>query len=251
MASSTSEKKKKTSSKISEKKKTSPKAQKTSPKKSAENSVKTELVAKKKTVKKTVTEKKPQKTTSEKVAKTSPKKVSAKKKSVESADKKNAIVPPLLSENLAPESKKETITQEEISTDNNVFTTIIALFIVALVILGWFIFSRYYIAPRTNPPVPEQPLPPAQPQYISVASSVVLSEEVVSGLSEIADQVMLDSDEVLQAVYDQDDEVPSDFAFLAGNAQPWDMVFVFTKRVILYRPSLKQVVQSGDIPGTL
>lgn len=157
-------------------KKTSSRSKTTAPKKSPAK--KTTTAPKKSTaapVTKTVT-----KPTVKKVA---PAKKSAPKKSVK------APVASFTKE-LIPESAS---TKRSI-TDMSIFATILAVFVVALVVLGGYIYSRQV---RMMDEVPADNSVVSEPQKISISSSVTLTPEVMSALEDLVTQIAIAPEEVL------------------------------------------------------
>lgn len=70
------------------------------------------------------------------------------------------------------------------------FTTVLALFIVALVVLGGYIYSRQ--SRMMEPPAPPvTPTVTSTPQNIRISSTVALTPEVVSALENIVTQIAI------------------------------------------------------------
>lgn len=157
---------------------------KTATKKTATSSKK--AAPKKSTAKKTTTAAK--KTTTAPVTKTvakpAVKKVSPAKKTPIKA------VPPAFTKELIPDS----VSSRKNITDMSIFATILAVFVVALVVLGGYIYSRQARmmnqAPTPDPVVSE-------PQKINISSSVILTPEVMSALESLVSQIAIAPEEVL------------------------------------------------------
>lgn len=125
--------------------------------------------------------------------------------------------------------------------DTSVFTTILALFVVALVVLGGYIYSRQ--SRMMEPPAP--PLVPAvtEPQRISISSSVTLTPDIIAALETLVTQIAIGPDEVLQNVRSISDAQTE--TVFSPDAQTGDFVFEFKSASILYRPSTKQVIKTA------
>lgn len=196
--------------------------------------------------KKTATKKsspKTKKTSSSKSApakKTTPAKVSApvvkktpSKKASSSAKKVSHFTKDLIPETL-PKPKTTRM-------DTSIFTTVVALIVVALVVLGGYIYSRQ--SRMMEPPAPPAAPDVTEPQRISISSSVTLTPEIVAALEHLVTQIAIGPDEVLQNVRSITDGQP-DAAF-ASDAQSGDMVFEFKSASILYRPTTKQIIKTA------
>lgn len=206
---------------------------KTTTKKSSTGAKKTTTSAPKKT-KKAVTKK----IVTAPVVSTPVVKKVAPKKAVKSVKK-----PAHFTKDLIPETVK---VSKPTRMDTSMFTTILALFVVALVVLGGFIYSRQ--SRMMEPPAP--PLVPAvtEPQRISIASSVVLTPEIIAALETLVTQIAIGPDEVLQNVRSIGDAQAE--TVFASDAQSGDFVFEFKSASILYRPSTKQVIKTAP-PATV
>lgn len=157
-------------------KKTSSRSKTTAPKKSPAK--KTTTAPKKSTaapVTKTVT-----KPTVKKVA---PAKKSAPKKSVKA---------PVAS--FTKELISESASTKRSITDMSIFATILAVFVVALVVLGGYIYSRQV---RMMEESPSTTSIVSEPQKISISSSVTLTPEVMSALEDLVTQIAIAPEEVL------------------------------------------------------
>lgn len=157
-------------------KKTSSRSKTTAPKKSPAK--KTTTAPKKSTaapVTKTVT--KPA------VKKVAPAKKSAPKKSVKA---------PVAS--FTKELISESASTKRSITDMSIFATILAVFVVALVVLGGYIYSRQV---RMMDEVPADNSVVSEPQKISISSSVTLTPEVMSALEDLVTQIAIAPEEVL------------------------------------------------------
>lgn len=165
------------------------------------------------------------------------------KKVVPKKGVKSVKKPAHFTKDLIPETVK---VSKPTRMDTSIFTTILALFVVALVVLGGYIYSRQ--SRMMEPPAP--PLVPSasEPQRISIASSVVLTPDIIAALETLVTQIAIGPDEVLQNVRAISDEQP-DPAF-AADGQLGDMVFEFKSASILYRPSTKQVIKTAP-PATV
>lgn len=165
--------------------------------------------SKKKTTKKkssSVSKKTTVKSTSEKTKKPAPSKtkstpkitagtVVATKKTTPKKTTKVVKAPSHFTKDIIPETTK---ISKPARMDMSMFTTLLALFIVALVVLGGYIYSRQ--SRMMEPPAP--PLVPAvtEPQRISISSSVVLTPEIIAALETLITQITIGPDEVLQNV---------------------------------------------------
>lgn len=206
---------------------------KTTTKKSSTGAKKTTKSAPKKT-KKTTTKK----TVAAPVVSTPVVKKAAPKKAIKSVKK-----PAHFTKDLIPETVK---VSKPARMDTSIFTTVLALFVVALVVLGGFIYSRQ--SRMMEPPAP--PLPPtvSEPQRISIASSVVLTPEIIAALETLVTQIAIGPDEVLQNVRSISDAQTE--TVFSPDAQAGDFVFEFKSASILYRPSTKQVIKTAA-PATV
>lgn len=153
-------------------KKTSSRSKTTAPKKSP--------------AKKTTTA--PKKSTAAPVTKTAVKKVAPAKKSVPKKSVKTPVAS--FTKELIPESAS---TKRSI-TDMSIFATILAVFVVALVVLGGYIYSRQV---RMMDEVPADNSVVSEPQKISISSSVTLTPEVMSALEDLVTQIAIAPEEVL------------------------------------------------------
>lgn len=119
------------------------------------------------------------------VAKPATKKVSSSKKKV--LPNKPSIVKK--DPGLVSVSTKKSI------TDMSIFATILAVFVVALVVLGGYIYSRQArMMDQTT--IPTNPFV-SEPQKISISSSVILTPEVMSTLESLVTQIAIAPEEVL------------------------------------------------------
>lgn len=161
---------------------------KTATKKTASSSKK--AAPKKSTAKKTTTAAK--KTTAAPVTKTvakpAVKKVPpAKKTPVKSPVK---VAPSAFTKELIPDSSSS----GKSITDMSIFATILAVFVVALVVLGGYIYSRQA---RMMNDVPTLDPVVSEPQKINISSSVALTPEVMSALESLVSQTAIAPEEVL------------------------------------------------------
>ncbi len=128
----------------------------------------------------------------------------------------------------------------------SIFATVLAVFVVALVVLGGYIYSRQ--ARMIDEPVPAPVV--SEPQKISISSSVILTPEVMSVLESLVTQTAIAPDEVLLSVRKIEDvaaaQTESPDFFL--NVQSWDFVFEFKSTSVLFRPSTKQIITTGILP---
>ncbi len=198
-------------------KKSSPKTKKTSSTKSTSKKTKTAPA---------------KKTTPAKVAAPVVKKTPSKKASP-STKKVSYFTKDLIPETL-PKPKTTRV-------DTSIFTTIVALIVVALVVLGGYIYSRQ--SRMMEPPAPPAPADVTEPQRISISSSVTLTPEIVAALEHLVTQIAIGPDEVLQNVRSITD-AQVDTAF-AADAQSGDLVFEFKSASILYRPTTKQIIKTA------
>jgi len=164
-----------------------------------------------------------------KTVSTPPKKVVSKK--VSSPIKKSSFT-----KDIIPEQTSEVKSERDLS----LFTTVLAIFLVALVVLWGYIYSRQ--SRMMEPPAPPISALPSEPQRVSISSSVVLTPDVVTALEYLVTQITIGSDEVLQKV--EQITNPNDSLFSA-NAQSGDYVFYFKSASILYRPSVKQIIKTA------
>ena len=161
---------------------------KTATKKTASSSKK--VAPKKTTAKKTTTTAK--KTTTAPVTKTvtkpAVKKVAPAKKAPIKSTLKTA--PSASEKEFVPASAS---TKKSI-TDMSIFATILAVFVVALVVLGGYIYSRQA---RMMDDVPAPAPVVSEPQKINISSSVALTPEVMSALESLVSQTAIAPEEVL------------------------------------------------------
>lgn len=182
----------------------------------------------------------PKKTKTASPKKTAPAKVSAPvvkktptKKSTSIAKKPSHFTKDLIPETLsAPKATR---------MDTSIFTTIVALIVVALVVLWGYIYSRQ--SRMMEPPAPPAAPDITEPQRISVSSAVTLTPDIVAALEYLVTQIAIGPDEVLQNVRSVSDAL-SETVF-ASDAQSGDMVFEFKSASILYRPSSKQIIKTA------
>jgi hypothetical protein len=130
----------------------------------------------------------------------------------------------------------------------SIFATILAVFVVALVVLGGYIYSRQArMMDQTT--IPTNPFV-SEPQKISISSSVILTPEVMSTLESLVTQIAIAPEEVLLDVRKIEDvalaqsESPDFFV----NVLEWDFVFGFKSTSVLFRPSTKQIINTGILP---
>ncbi len=128
----------------------------------------------------------------------------------------------------------------------SIFATVLAVFVVALVVLGGYIYSRQARMIDESVPAPVV----SEPQKISISSSVILTPEVMSVLESLVTQTAIAPDEVLLSVRKIEDvaaaQTESPDFFL--NVQSWDFVFEFKSTSVLFRPSTKQIITTGILP---
>ncbi len=168
--------------------------------------------------KKTTQPKKATKTTSKKspvVKKSSAPKVT--KKVVKSAHFTQNIIPEAKNVHV-PHVKKE-------ETDTSMFTTVLAIFIIAFMVLGGYVYSRQahktdvlsedltFPAPSYQPAMPSMP---SDQKSISTSSSVSSTPELQMVLSNISDMLYVESDDILQSFSIVSDVISAQ----AGN---WDL----------------------------
>ena len=136
--------------------------------------------------------------------------------------------------------------------DTSMFTTLLALFIVAFVVLGGFVYSRQ--AHKTDvlsenlafPSLPSsyQPSLPANAKPVSIASTVMITPELETELQTLSDVIYIDADDMLVDFSIISDVVAaqaqnSDFY---KHANVGDYAFQFKNRSILYRPSELKII---------
>jgi hypothetical protein len=128
----------------------------------------------------------------------------------------------------------------------SIFATVLAVFVVALVVLGGYIYSRQARMMDDSSPAPVV----SEPQKISISSSVALTPEVMSALESLVTQTAIAPEEVLLSVRKIEDvtaaQTESPDFFL--NVQSWDFVFEFKSTSVLFRPSTKQIITTGILP---
>jgi len=78
----------------------------------------------------------------------------------------------------------------------SIFATVLAIFVVALVVLGGYIYSRQARMVDDSSPAPVV----SEPQKISISSSVALTPEVMSALESLVTQTAIAPEEVLLSV---------------------------------------------------
>jgi hypothetical protein len=204
---------------------------------------KKKTTVKKTTVKKawTSSKKAEPKTTSKKSKKPSPQKsISATPKKVTSKKVSAPVKKSSFKKELIPEGQPSVVKNER---DLSLFTTVLAIFLVALVVLWWYIYSRQ--SRMMEPPAPPIGALPVEPQRVSISSSVVLTPDVVAALEYLITQITIGSYELLQKV--EQISNPSDSIF-SVDAQSGDYIFYFKSASILYRPSVKQIIKTAP-PG--
>lgn len=88
-----------------------------------------------------------------------------------------------------------------------------------------------------------------EPQEIRISSSVVLTPEIMSALTDLAQQISIWPEEVLTDVRKIEDvavaqaEDPNFFM----NTRVGDYVFGFKSVSVLYRPSTKEIIKTGTL----
>ncbi len=218
------------------------------------------------TTKKTTSKKSPAKKTSTAAKKTVTKKTTtipvASAPAVKSVSKKTApkkspakkklpakTAPVKLSEKAIPttfikEALPKTISSKKSVADMSMFATMLAVFVVGLVVLAGYIYSRQARmmneAPSLTPVVSE-------PQQIKISSSVILTPEIMSALEDLVAQIAIAPDEVLLdvSVINDVDSVKTESPDFFLNAQSGDMVFGFQSTDVLFRPSTKEIITTG------
>lgn len=129
----------------------------------------------------------------------------------------------------------------------SIFATILAVFVVALVVLGGYIYSRQV---RMMDEVPADNSVVSEPQKISISSSVTLTPEVMSALEDLVTQIAIAPEEVLLDVRKIEDVAvaQSESPDFFRDVQSWDFVFEFKSTSVLFRPSTKQIINTGILP---
>lgn len=129
----------------------------------------------------------------------------------------------------------------------SIFATILAVFVVALVVLGGYIYSRQV---RMMEEVPADNSVVSEPQKISISSSVTLTPEVMSVLESLVTQIAIAPEEVLLDVRKIEDVAvaQSESADFFRDVQSWDFVFEFKSTSVLFRPATKQIINTGILP---
>lgn len=124
------------------------------------------------------------------------------------------------------------------SANEDVITAIFAVIIACIVIMLGFLYAYSQTAPVSTI------LPKTQKAQIS--SSVKLTPEVLTALGDIFSQAQIDSSEVLVHIFSGYDAwLPPDISEYFGESLKWgDMIFQFSHRVVLYRPSEKSIVKT-------
>lgn len=140
----------------------------------------------------------------------------------------------------------ESVSTKKDTTDMSIFATILAVFVVALVVLGGYIYSRQ--VRMADEPVPTSAV--SEPQKISISSSVNLTPEVISVLESLVTQIAIAPEEVLLDVRKIEDVAvaQSESADFFRDVQSWDFVFEFQSTSVLFRPSTKQIITTGILP---
>ncbi len=132
--------------------------------------------------------------------------------------------------------------------DTSAFATVLAIFVIALVVLGGYIYARQSRMVEKQTPA----LSPIvkQPQRMNISSAVQLTPEVIDALENIVNQITIGPDDVLQSV-----EKIRDVAAAKTETRDYfsdirigDMLFQFKNITVLYRPGIKQVIKAGVIP---
>lgn len=148
-----------------------------------------------------------------------------------------------------PETK---ISAKKEQADTTIFTTILALFILAFVVLWGFVYSRQahktdmlseditFQAPEYQPEIPTS----SSSQQIATSSSVTVTPELQSVLSAVADMLYIESDDVLESANIVSDVVSMQAANwdLYKYARVGDYALQFKNRSILFRPSEQQII---------
>lgn len=129
----------------------------------------------------------------------------------------------------------------------SIFATILAVFVVALVVLGGYIYSRQV---RMMEESPSTTSIVSEPQKISISSSVTLTPEVMSALEDLVTQIAIAPEEVLLDVRKIEDVAvaQSESPDFFRDVQSWDFVFEFKSTSVLFRPSTKQIINTGILP---
>jgi len=203
--------------------------------------------AKKTTPKKTTVKKAPVKKTTPVVEKTVVKKIPKKTPVKKSSAKTSTATAPHFTKDLLPEMKLSG--KKKLKMDTSIFTTVLALFIVALVVLWGYIYSGQNR--MIEPPADPIALPvESSPQNIRISSAVSLTPDVVSALENIVTQIAIGPEEVLENVRVIDDVVSakSESPDFFANAQMGDYVFQFKSASLLYRPSTTEIIITGILP---
>lgn len=132
--------------------------------------------------------------------------------------------------------------------DTSAFTTVLAIFVIALVVLGGYIYARQSrMVERQTPAV--SPIV-KQPQRMNISSAVQLTPEVVDALENIVNQITIGPDDVLQSVekISDIDVAKTETRGFFTDIRIGDMLFRFKNTTLLYRPGIKQVIKAGAIP---
>lgn len=129
----------------------------------------------------------------------------------------------------------------------SIFATILAVFVVALVVLGGYIYSRQV---RMMEESPSTTSIVSEPQKISISSSVTLTPEVMSALEDLVTQIAIAPEEVLLDVRKIEDVAvaQSESPDFFRDVQSWDFVFEFKSTSVLFRPYTKQIINTGILP---
>lgn len=153
---------------------------------------------------------------------------------------------------------KTSIKKEQ--ADTTIFTTILALFILAFVVLWGYVYSRQahktdilsedlsFPAPEYQP---ERPSLPTTSKPVSTSSAVTITPELQAVLSNIAEMLYIESDDILQSANVVNDVVSMQAANwdLYKHANVGDYALQFKNRSILFRPSEQKII--NVVPGSI
>lgn len=193
---------------------------------------------------------------------TSKKSPVVKKVSTPKATKKVAVKSSHFTQNIIPEAKNVHVPHvKKEETDTSMFTTVLAIFIIAFMVLGGYVYSRQahktdvlsedltFPAPSYQPAMPSVP---SNQKSISTSSSVSSTPELQMVLSNISDMLYVESDDILQSFNIVSDVVSAQ----AGNwdlykhANAGDYALEFKNRSILFRPSEQKIINVTTGPIT-
>lgn len=131
--------------------------------------------------------------------------------------------------------------------DSSIFTTLLALFIVAFVVFGGYVYSRQKQSHIPEDTMTNIAIDTATP--IDIATTVIDTPELRDILRVLPTMLVIEPDDIVESV-----RIVSDIALLQSqnadffkNAQEGDYVLQLKNRTVLFRPAEKKIVTISPV----